>query len=140
MYLVDSGEYTHDSVLSNALILFVFSYFIWFVFLTILGGPIWYFLHKKQKTHWVYAIFSGAIIPFIIVFAMEASYFTGKKSSYGSYYANGKQLWIDGVLTSAGWVDAFSSALYYSAVGTCISIVIWYVAYGTQKKVLKKHK
>ncbi|WP_427454509.1 hypothetical protein [Litorimonas sp. WD9-15] len=135
VYQVNGAEYFREYILSNAFGVFVVAFIVWLCGICFFGGPVWFLLHKKKRTHLVHAAFAGFVIPFLIILAMQTSFFTGS-SGFTSYYANGGDQVIAGRLTPFGWKMAFVMAFEYACIGAVISSIIWFINYKTRKILL----
>lgn len=123
-----STDYRVENV---SLVAFVFAvaFVTWLVSISLLGGPIWFWLHRAGLRHlWVAAIV-GALVPMFGSVAYSTNMFKGRTDSGYSEYAGGGQIWESGVLTPFGWQSAFQGALVYGVMGAVIGCLIWRVAY-----------
>gem|GEM_PF-6802229 len=134
VYQVNGTEYFREYGLSNGMAILTFAFVIWLFAICLFGVPVWAILHKKKYTYWVCPLLAGFLIPFIIVFAMQTGFFTGR-SGYTSYYANGGDQVIEGRLTAFGWKMAFLMALQYATIGSLIALAIWFINYKTSKDI-----
>jgi len=132
VYQVNGAEYFREYILSNAFGVFTVAFIVWLGGICLFGGPVWFLLHKKNRTNLLYAAFAGFVIPFVIILAMQTGLFTGS-SGYTSYYANGGDQVIAGRLTPFGWKMAFVMACEYASIGAVISSVIWFINYKSRK-------
>ena len=96
--------------------------------LVICGGPIWAVLHNLGLRRWWHAAATGFLVAFSVSFGTATAGFDGLRSGQFSFYARGKTLWINGVLTREGWQDALTGALKFGALCGALGFVIWYVA------------
>lgn len=112
---------------------FLFSFVVWLVSLVIFGGPVWYFLHKRNWTSFLHAAAWGAIIPFVVLVLLRTNFLTGRAIRLTSYYGRGGQQWEDGKLTLFGWRVAIETSFYTAVVGLFIGIIIWLLAYRTNR-------
>jgi hypothetical protein len=121
--------HTNQYVAGKAREVFVYAYIIYFVGIVFFGLPVWRFLHTSGRRTWQYALLSGAFVPFIVYMGLATGFFTGHANGNWSYYGNGGDHWIDGVITLFGIKIALINAAKLAGIGALIGLVIWRVAY-----------
>lgn len=112
---------------------FTISFVFWLVFIILFGGPVWHFLHQRNWTSFLHAAVSGATIPFVVLVLFKTNLLTGRAISLNSFYGRGGQQWEDGKLTLFGWQVAIETSFYFAVVGLFIGIIIWLLAYRTNR-------
>lgn len=132
-YLTHGKDYFVQYDLFKANDIFIVAFLVWVTSISLCGGPVWWWLHRKRlRQLWVAAV-AGAIIPFVVTFAISTQLFTGRMSGLSSSSSDGGQKWKDGVLTTFGWQMAFEGALTYGVMGAIIGCLIWRLAYRRSK-------
>lgn len=77
------------------------------------------------------SIVASAFFVTLLVFLIS---FIGMDQGFTSMRSGGKELVVDGQMTSAGYVNAVVSALTVAAVGAIGGLVFWLVAYSQRRK------
>ena len=106
------------------------AYIVWIIGLVLIGGPLWAVLHHKGLRGWLAALVAGASAPglfWIIVMTLGLGQGGGdviRGSPNGLVY-----LFQDGHLTAAGLIDALVQGATLGAIGACVGLAGWFVAY-----------
>jgi MFS family permease len=109
--------------------IFLVSFFVLLVGLVFFGSPVWVVLHETGRRRCQHAALAGALVPFVVYFAFATGFFTGHANVQWTYYDEGGQQWLDGVITGFGWMIALKQASQFAVIGAFIGLVIWRVAY-----------
>ena len=107
----------------------IIAFLIWFFFIAICGGPVWYLLDRFRARSWLTAGISGAFVCFVCMLALLTGLFTGRSNGSFSAYSSGGWTWRNGFITSFGWERAFITSAEFGLVGAIIGLVVWAVAY-----------
>jgi hypothetical protein len=123
--------------LSTATMAFKLALAAWAVSLTLVGAPLWWLADRFNWRGWLHAMAFGAILTFSTSLALSSGRFGLAGSRNVEASDSGGATVSGGRLTLHGWVGALSDSLVFSALGTCISLIIWRIAYRRLQPVPK---
>jgi hypothetical protein len=129
---VSGIRYVLDHGLRTTFIVFTAALVVWGLGLSIVGIPIWWLFHTLRLRHWLAAVVVGAVMTFLVNFAIGTRLFElippPANSTYFASDSGGPTV-IDSRLTPHGWWVNFQAALLLSAGGVVVALVIWRIAY-----------
>jgi hypothetical protein len=121
-------EHGHET--DAALLVFTYASVIWFAGLCLAAPLPWAILHHYKMRSWPIAVAIGAILTFIVVLGLVTKGFNLFVVAEGfSASDDGGPTWVNGRITSHGWVEALKVALMCSIAGAMVGAVVWRVAY-----------
>ena len=110
--------------------MFIYAAFFWAAGLALVAPVPWALLHHCRWRSWPSAMTLGVVLTFIVTFGMFTHWF-GLDVPAGLVAASdsGGRTVIDGRLTAHGWFAGFQLALFCSAAGALVGLVVWRTAY-----------
>lgn len=113
----------------HAAIYFVYAAVIWAVGLVLAASWPWAILHRLNIRGWQAAAALGTMLTFLVTLAVLTNGF-GAIGTFAFSAADSQgPTWIDGRLTAHGWANAVDFAATCAAIGACVGLVVWRVAY-----------
>lgn len=115
----------------GALIVFMGAFLAWLAGLILIGGPIWWLLHRHHLHGWRAAALAAFAATFAagLILAIPLPHKGGafREADRGGVLVENDQL------TAYGWLKAAEGALLLSFVGAAAGLAVWRVAYRRRK-------
>lgn len=124
----DGGTSTDG--LPGAIFLFYAATFVWGLGLTLVGGPVWWRLHRRGlRSRWT-AVLVGFCLPALVTLLMVAAAPLIQGDTVATTRDSAGVLTSEnGVLTARGWANQIRSSLLLGGVGVIVALVVHRIAY-----------
>jgi len=132
--LAMSGGDHLGATLAVTAYVFAVAVLLWVLGLIVLGGPLWWFLHRLGLRGWVTAAIAGFGLPVVVTMVVAAM--ASRPMEVGSSWSrdSGGLTSRNGVLTAHGWANQARGSVLLGVAGAVVAITVRAYGYGRRRR------